>query len=667
MSGSEHNSGEGGDEARLRHYRWRAFGLTFIAYCSFHLTRKVPGVLKSTLHPQSATGTSSYDEVNNPGWAPFNEDLVPGSVAKKGYQVSGLGSIADGAFFCPTLEDEICEVYVARHDPATKLMLVPNEEFDQLDCPLFDAPENGTRCWVVSTTTVNSENVFFAQNSDGPLPAKASRSQGPKTVHWFRNSSNKFVKDDSLVAKPNTVDGGVLLGAMDSVFLAFYTIGLFVSGYLGDRVDARVFLTMGMVGSALCMFAMGLAYVWSIHSLGYFMVVNAMFGLFQSTGWPVVVSVMGSWYGHGNRGLIMGIWNIHTSLGNILGSLVTAASVGMGMHHEDWPLGYTVPGVLMLIASGVIFTFLVPHPQDVGLIVSQDDDTMSYSSFDRAGDGQDFMSPRSSSESLLESMAFDGQEGSTEQDRNENENAVLTGSPALYKPPQGILGSLKAALQIPGLIPFSLSLFFSKMCAYSVLYWGPYYLSSLGFTAQQAGYLCSFFDVGGVFGGIAAGFLSDRLRANGLVAFLFCVIGVPVLAFYYNASTAAGAVSGPNIALMILAGFFINAPYALITTAVSADLGTRLSGEGNERILSLVTGIIDGTGSFGAMIQGVVVGFISSSSWAKVWHFLMIAQGLSALMLVRLVFGDIKQIRARFSKNSPVPLSQSDAEAIIVT
>ena len=32
-----------------------------------------------------------------------------------------------------------------------------------------------------------------------------------------------------------------------------------------------------------------------------------------------------------------------------------------------------------------------------------------------------------------------------------------------------------------------------------------------------------------------------------------------------------------NISLMMIAGFFVNGPYALITTAVSADLGTHES------------------------------------------------------------------------------------------
>ena len=46
-------------------------------------------------------------------------------------------------------------------------------------------------------------------------------------------------------------------------------------------------------------------------------------------------------------------------------------------------------------------------------------------------------------------------------------------------------------------------------------------------------------------------------------------------------------------------GFLVNGPYALITTAVSADLGTHKSLKGNSKALATVTAIIDGTGSIG--------------------------------------------------------------------
>ncbi|VDM25416.1 unnamed protein product [Hydatigera taeniaeformis] len=50
--------------------------------------------------------------------------------------------------------------------------------------------------------------------------------------------------------------------------------------------------------------------------------------------------------------------------------------------------------------------------------------------------------------------------------------------------------------------------------------------------------------------------------------------------------------------LMIL-GFLIVGPYSLITTVISADLGTHHSLAGNAKALSTVVAIIDGTGSIG--------------------------------------------------------------------
>lgn len=54
-----------------------------------------------------------------------------------------------------------------------------------------------------------------------------------------------------------------------------------------------------------------------------------------------------------------------------------------------------------------------------------------------------------------------------------------------------------------------------------------------------------------------------------------------------------------NISLLVIAGGLVNGPYALITTAVSAELGTHSSLKGNAKALSTVTSIIDGTGSIG--------------------------------------------------------------------
>lgn len=100
-------------------------------------------------------------------------------------------------------------------------------------------------------------------------------------------------------------------------------------------------------------------------------------------------------------------------------------------------------------------------------------------------------------------------------------------------------------------------------------------------SARQAGDLSTLFDVGGVAGGILAGHLSDKTGASALVAAGFTAACVPALWLY----RAYGHVSlAANVGLMMAAGFLVNGPYALITTAVSADLGTHESLNGNAKV-----------------------------------------------------------------------------------
>jgi MFS transporter, OPA family, solute carrier family 37 (glycerol-3-phosphate transporter), member 1/2 len=91
----------------------------------------------------------------------------------------------------------------------------------------------------------------------------------------------------------------------------------------------------------------------------------------------------------------------------------------------------------------------------------------------------------------------------------------------------------------------------------------------------------------------------------------------------------------------------------LITTAVSTDLGTHSSLNGNSRALATVTAIIDGTGSVGAAIGPLLTGYISSKSWSAVFTMLMAAALLAGLLLTQLVCSELKgKVSASETKNA---------------
>ncbi|KAK4480617.1 hypothetical protein RD792_013695 [Penstemon davidsonii] len=400
----------------------------------------------------------------------------------------------------------------------------------------------------------------------------------------------------------NGSNGTALLGELDVAFLFVYAMGMFFSGHVGDRMDLRIFLTIGMVGTGLFTSLFGVGYWANIHLFYYYLIVQMLAGLFQSTGWPSVVAVVGNWFGKKKRGLIMGIWNAHTSLGNITGSIVASLLLKYG-----WGWSMVVPGLGIGLIGIVLFLLLPVSPQSVGASIDDEDD-------------HEVLSPKKVGEEITEPLL---------RTISDDRDAVR----------------FLDAWRIPGVAPFALCLFFSKLVAYTFLYWLPFYISHTAIEGrylsnEEAGNLSTLFDVGGVVGGILAGHISDRLGARAITAASFMYCAIPALFFYRNYGHVSMTL---NIILMLITGMFVNGPYALITTAVSADLGTHSSLKGNSRALATVTAIIDGTGSIGAAIGPLLTGYISSQSWSAVFTMLMGAALIAGLLLTRLVMAEVAE------------------------
>lgn len=234
------------------------------------------------------------------------------------------------------------------------------------------------------------------------------------------------------------------LGELDLSFLLAYAIGMYFAGHIGDSFDLRLFLTIGMVGSGVTVIAFGLGYFLDVHSFSFFLIVQVFCGLFQSIGWPCVVAVVGNWFGKAKRGLIMGIWTSHTSVGNIIGSLVASSVLGFG-----WGWSFVLPGMTVIIVAVMIYLFLVVNPQNLGFELAEKELEMNVEGI-----------------ALISSGKTDLEEEGELVGSVDDEASVAIG--------------FLEAWRLPGVAPFAFCLFFSKLVAYTFLYWLPFYLRHTG-------------------------------------------------------------------------------------------------------------------------------------------------------------------------------------------
>lgn len=99
-----------------------------------------------------------------------------------------------------------------------------------------------------------------------------------------------------------------------------------------------------------------------------------------------------------------------------------------------------------------------------------------------------------------------------------------------------------------------------------------------------------------------------------------------------------------NVGFLIFTGLVVNGPYSLITTAVSAELGTHPSLKGSRKALATVTSVIDGTGSIGAAVGPLLAAAVGLSN---VFYMLMGSMVLALVFLTRLVAAEVSNVFRR--------------------
>ena len=364
------------------------------------------------------------------------------------------------------------------------------------------------------------------------------------------------------------------IAGIDSAFLGLYALGQLVLPSLGDRLGAKKMLVVGyalsVVSVASFAFATSpgpLAFAWGVN------------GVAQSLAYPLHVKVLSPWFSPTQRGTAMGLWATSQQVGGVLSTALAAFLLGVA----GWRFAVVGPAALTCVAAVALTRIVVDPPW-----------------------------------CKLEAKVVTKGKGA---DADANEGVV---GDCDWRPPVG----MREVLRIPKLAALMASYFFVKIVRYCLIFWLPFYLArECGMGVAAAGYMSCLFDLGGVAGGIATGVLGDKYfpgRRTVLGAYMCAALALAVL-FYQSASQMNALVNG---LVMTLIGVLVAGPDALLGSSSIADT-CEAAGYGAE-VLGTASGLVNGAGSVGAVLQGALTAWIASTyGWGALFGTLAVMCVLS--------------------------------------
>jgi OPA family glycerol-3-phosphate transporter-like MFS transporter len=365
-----------------------------------------------------------------------------------------------------------------------------------------------------------------------------------------------LVRKNFSMAMPDLIEQGFTKGqlgiALSGVSIA-YGLSKFLMGNVSDRSNARIFLSLGLVLSALSMIMMGMFAVMT-SSIAIMFIILFFNGWVQGMGWPACGRVMVHWFSVKERGVKMSIWNCaHNVGGGLVGPLSIAGLAIFGSWHSK----FYFPGFIALAVALIAFLLIRDTPQSCGLPPIEKykrDFTKDYSE-------------EHEQELSAKRIFFD---------------YVLNNRMLWY-------------------IAFANA--FVYLVRYGVLDWAPTYLEEAkGFTVNQSGWAYFAYEYAGIPGTLLCGWISDKIfkgrRAPATVIYMVLVLAAVIL-YWKN---PPGNPMIDNIALICI-GFLIYGPVMLIGVHAMDLVPKKAAGTA-----AGLTGLFGYVG--GALFANIAIGYV---------------------------------------------------------
>jgi OPA family glycerol-3-phosphate transporter-like MFS transporter/OPA family sugar phosphate sensor protein UhpC-like MFS transporter len=377
-----------------------------------------------------------------------------------------------------------------------------------------------------------------------------------------------FVRKNLSIAMPAMEESLHISKKQLGMFLTMhgllYGVSKFANGVLGDRANARWFLVLGLIISAAINVLFGLSS--AVIAFGLFWMLN---GWFQGMGFPPCARLMTHWFPPKELATKMSIWNISHSLGAGLVFVLCGYLVGW-----SWRLCFLVPAGIVLVGAAYLALTLRDTPESLGLPEVEGTATTALPNGESETHGQ-----------VLRKMVFAN----------------------------------------PYIWILSLANFFVYTVRYGILDWGPTFLKQAKhMELSHAGWMVAAFEVTGILGMVASGWLTDHVFGGrgvrtSLVYMILCTLSLFVFWLLPVQSVAV------NTALLCLSGFFIYGPQCLV--------GIVASNWATKRAAATAVGL---TGLFGyasSLLSGVGIGIlVDKYGWDAGFLMFVVAAIIGAIL-----------------------------------
>lgn len=355
------------------------------------------------------------------------------------------------------------------------------------------------------------------------------------------------------------------LGSIITIWSVVYGIGKFVNGYFSDRSNARYFMAIGLLGSAVTCFILGFG-----TSLFFFGVVFAINAWFQSMGWPPVSRLLTHWFSPNELGAK---WAF-ASAAHQLGGAVITFMASVLIESYGWQSAFIVPSLIVLVAAICLFNRLRDTPKSIGL-------------------------------PPIEQYQGLAKEGMEEEVDNFSSKDLI-----------------KAVLKNRLLYCVCMANMFFYVVRLGIVNWAPTFLRELkGASLMSSGWQIVGYDVMGILGGIAAGWISDRyfMGRRGPVSVIYMLLLIVCLCYLWWVPAGSDLMSA--LTMMVL-GFLVYGPQVLAGVA-SADIASK-------KAVGMANGLTGTFAYLGSALSGICVGWIADHyGWNGGFMFFIAAAFLS--------------------------------------